>query len=474
MAPRSARRVRASRRPRELDAAARTRRVRHRRADVDDDPRDLDARVQLRRLGPAAEARQHRHQLRSDPEVARELRQLARRSSSRTRACPDDRRRRDALLRELYRRRLTRLRDNDQREVEKLGGPSRYTILSATPDAFSAQVVEDILVAQVRRPDRPSHERGPLHRADDVPRSRRSRRMAIGISLRSRCSSRRRSPVRRSCVLVSLFVVCMTSTANADADTVAAARVGDGGARVGRHRCRAPGSGRRGSRADDSARPLVHYVVSWSVDPTPAQTGSLDGLCAAPGSTAATPVFGFLYHLVGTDPTGAIVDDHFECVAFPNGDATQRPPVPPVPAVPTFGEAWNSAQLPAPPVTLDPADRAASPVSTPASRPTGPTTVDRSRRRSAATRSPAPRRSTTTRSASTAQAADRRARPATTRSRPRATHTIAISAIWHGIAAITGPDLPDGLPARRPRHRDDHVDAHVPRRRDPLRAAALS
>ena len=46
-----------------------------------------------------------------------------------------------------------------------------------------------------------------------------------------------------------------------------------------------PGSGTPGRPGDDAARPLVHYLVSWSVDPTPAQTGSLDGLCLAPGGT---------------------------------------------------------------------------------------------------------------------------------------------------------------------------------------------
>ena len=41
---------------------------------------------------------------------------------------------------------LTHLRDNGTRLIERLGGPSRYTILSATPNAFSARVVEDIVV----------------------------------------------------------------------------------------------------------------------------------------------------------------------------------------------------------------------------------------------------------------------------------------------------------------------------------------
>jgi hypothetical protein len=55
------------------------------------------------------------------------------------------------LLRD-YLRDLTNLRDNNRREVERLDGPSEYTILSATPDAFSARVVENISAHQVVDP----------------------------------------------------------------------------------------------------------------------------------------------------------------------------------------------------------------------------------------------------------------------------------------------------------------------------------
>jgi hypothetical protein len=41
---------------------------------------------------------------------------------------------------------LTRLRKTRQRLIETLGEPSKYQILSTTHDAFSARVVEDILV----------------------------------------------------------------------------------------------------------------------------------------------------------------------------------------------------------------------------------------------------------------------------------------------------------------------------------------
>ena len=45
-----------------------------------------------------------------------------------------------------FARDLTRLRDNGKREIEKVGRrPSQYTIVSSTPNAFSAHVVEDIV-----------------------------------------------------------------------------------------------------------------------------------------------------------------------------------------------------------------------------------------------------------------------------------------------------------------------------------------
>jgi len=47
---------------------------------------------------------------------------------------------------ELFKRDLTRLRDNNRRATEQLGDPTLYTILSARPDAFSAKSVEDIRV----------------------------------------------------------------------------------------------------------------------------------------------------------------------------------------------------------------------------------------------------------------------------------------------------------------------------------------
>jgi hypothetical protein len=233
-------------------------------------------------------------------------------------------------------------------------------------------------------------------------------------------------------------------TVPAYAGTVSDGSVGEGGNVSVGIAVTGPGSATPGESGDAAARPLVHYLVSWSVDPTPAQIGSLDGLCAAPGGTAQQPVFGFLYHLVGTDATGTIVDDRFECVAFPNGDPTQRPPVPPVPAVPTLGEAWDRAQLPAPVVTLDPERRGITGLDTRIST-AGPTTVV-----IAAT----VRGFTITGTATLDHyeiGID--GQPPVSAGtghytfETKGTHTIAISAIWHGTAALEGPGLPVALPA---------------------------
>jgi len=185
--------------------------------------------------------------------------------------------------------------------------------------------------------------------------------------------------------------------------------------------------------------------VTWSVAPTTAQIGSLDGLCLANGTTAADPAFGFLYHLIGRDATGAIVDDRFECIAFPDGDPTIRPAAPPIPAVPTFDEAWNSVQLPAPAVILDPATRGITGLDTRIST-SGPTDIAIA----------ATIRGYTVTGTATLDHYEISVdgRPATNAAsdhytfETKGTHTIAISAIWHGVAATTGPNLPDGgLPA---------------------------
>lgn len=58
---------------------------------------------------------------------------------------------RGTKLYDLYVQDTTRLRDNDMRGVETLAGPSTYKIISATKDAFSAQVSENISVHKTVR-----------------------------------------------------------------------------------------------------------------------------------------------------------------------------------------------------------------------------------------------------------------------------------------------------------------------------------
>jgi hypothetical protein len=247
--------------------------------------------------------------------------------------------------------------------------------------------------------------------------------------------------VRRVLAFFVLWFVGSTSAAGASVS-------GDGGTGQGGNVSvgivvTAPGSWTAGQSGDDAARPIVHYAVTWSVDPTPAQIGSLNGLCVLSGGTAQQPIFGFLYHLVGTDPSGAIVDDRFVCVAFTNGDTTVRPPEPAVPAVPTFGEAWNRAQLPAPTVTLDPATRGVTGLDTRIST-AGPVIVT-----IAATIRGYTITGTATLDHYEISVDGRAAANAGTGHytfETKGNHTIAISAIWHGTATLTGPDLPGGLP----------------------------
>ena len=248
--------------------------------------------------------------------------------------------------------------------------------------------------------------------------------------------------MRRLLTFVVLLFVASTSTAQAEVDGHGS--VGHGGSVAVGIVVTSPGSGASGQSGDDAARPIVRYSVSWSVDLTAAQTGSLDGLCTARGSTAQHPIFGFLYHLVGTDPSGAIVDDRFECVAFTNGDTTRPPPPPTVPAVPTFGEAWNRAQVPAPNITLDPATRGITGLDTRISTG-GPTTL---------TIAATIRGYTITGTAILDHyeiSVD--GQPAAFAGsghhtfETKGNHTVAISAIWRGTAALAGPDLPGVLPA---------------------------
>ncbi len=206
----------------------------------------------------------------------------------------------------------------------------------------------------------------------------------------------------------------------------------------------APGGSTAGHGGDDAGRPLVTYLVTWSVDPQTADAGSLDGLCAAPGGTPTAPVFGFLYHLVGTDSNGKIVDDRYECVAFEGPDTTTRPPAPPTPTLPTFGEAWASAHLPAPVVTLDPARRGITGLETRIST-AGPTTVviDATIRGDTVVGTATLDHYEISVDGQPPTVADHGHYTFET----KGDHTVAVGAVWRGTATVSGPDVG---PARPP------------------------
>ncbi len=246
--------------------------------------------------------------------------------------------------------------------------------------------------------------------------------------------------MRRLVALVALWFLTAMPSAYAGPYNADGSLGSGGGVTVG-VKVQAPGSGSDGRAGDDRARPVVRYDVSWSVDPVAAQTGSLNGLCLVPGASGAA-AFGFEFHLVGRDPSGKIVDDRFVCVAFVGGDATQRPPSPPVPAVPTFGEAWNSAQLPPPSVTLDPARRGITGLDTRISTD-GPSTVVIGATIRGYTITGTATLDHYTISVDGHPAID--AAQGHYLFETKGNHTIAVSAIWHGVANISGPDLPGTL-----------------------------
>ncbi len=196
----------------------------------------------------------------------------------------------------------------------------------------------------------------------------------------------------------------------------------------------APGVAKGGHGGTSGSRPLVQYDITWSVDEEAALIGSTDGLCSIPGGVGIG-AFGFEYHFIGRDAAGNIVDDRFVCVAFVDGTGT-RPAVPPTPAVPTVAEAWNSVQLPAPAVVLDPASRGITGLETRIST-TGPATVE-----IAATIRGYAITGTATLdhyAISVDGGAEIDAANGHYTFETKGKHTIAVSAVWHGVAAISGP-----------------------------------
>jgi hypothetical protein len=196
----------------------------------------------------------------------------------------------------------------------------------------------------------------------------------------------------------------------------------------------APGVTKGGHGGTGGSRPIVQYDITWSVDEQAAQIGSAAGLCSIPGGVGVG-AFGFEYHFIGRDAAGNIVDDQFVCIAFVDGTGT-RPPVPATPAVPTVAEAWNSVQLPAPTIALDPANRGITGLETRIST-TGPTTVV-----IAATIRGYKITGTATLdhyAISVDAGPDIDAPNGRYTFEKKGKHTIAVSAIWRGIAAVTGP-----------------------------------
>jgi hypothetical protein len=192
-----------------------------------------------------------------------------------------------------------------------------------------------------------------------------------------------------------------------------------------------------GSQAAAS-RPLINYDVTYEViGDGPAKPGDLSGLCLAAGD-ASDPTFGFQYRVIGTSLEGKIVVDRLECVPFTDDDTSNRPELPALPQPPTVGEAWASARLPAPVVTLDPASRGITGLETRIST-SGPTTLSISA---------AIRGYTITGTAildhyeiavdgaPPVRADEHRYTFETT-----GVHRLTITAVWRGTATVTGPDL---------------------------------
>jgi len=187
-----------------------------------------------------------------------------------------------------------------------------------------------------------------------------------------------------------------------------------------------PGS----STANAAATRLVSFVA-YSIVPEQAHSGSLAGWCAVPGH----PPGGAEYHIVGTAPNGQVVADYRACVPIqPAG----RAPTDALPQPPTLAETWRAARLPAPTVLTDPAARGITGLDTriwatgshTASiaaairgyRIVGTATLDHY-----------------TISVDGGPVQDAGSGHYTFETKGR--HTIAIGAVWHATATLTGPDL---------------------------------
>jgi hypothetical protein len=187
-----------------------------------------------------------------------------------------------------------------------------------------------------------------------------------------------------------------------------------------------PGS----STTSAGATPLVSYV-SYRVIPERATIGSLAGWCAVPGN----PLGGIEYHIVGTAPNGAVVADYRACVPI---QATGGTPTVALPQPPTLGETWRAARLPTPVILTDPGTRGITGLDT-RIWTTGPNTktIAAAIRGYRIVGTAILDHYTISVDGGPAQDAGTGHYTFET----KGPHTIAIGAVWHGTATLTGPDL---------------------------------
>jgi hypothetical protein len=147
------------------------------------------------------------------------------------------------------------------------------------------------------------------------------------------------------------------------------------------------------------------------------------------------PLGGAEYHVVGTTPDGQVVADYRTCVPIQpaGGAATFALPQPP-----TLDEAWRAARLPVPTILTDPAARGITGLDTRIST-TGPHTASIA----AAVRGYRVVGTATldhyTISVDGGPVQNAGSGHYTFETKGR--HTIAVGAVWHATATLTGPDL---------------------------------
>ena len=229
--------------------------------------------------------------------------------------------------------------------------------------------------------------------------------------------------MKRVAALTATFIWLASGTAGADgAGSGSLDPAGD--MKVG-----ATYSSQGSSTANGAATRLVSFVA-YSIVPEQARSGSLAGWCAVPGHP-----LGVEYHIVGTAPNGQVVADYRACVPIqPAGDAAKFA----LPQPPTLDETWRAARLPAPTVLTDPAARGITGLDTRIW-----TTGSHTASIAAAVRGYRIVGTATldhyTISVDGGPVQDAGSGHYTFETKGH--HTIAIGAVWHATATLTGPDL---------------------------------